>query len=115
MVALVGNKIVGTIEYGPASDLICHCTNHAFKEMIEIGTVLVHPDYQRMGIGNLLLNKMFFTLQNRGIKEFCLDSGYISAQKIWKKKFGDPNYLLKDYWGEGFDHMIWRVKISDSR
>ncbi len=115
LIALVGNKIIGSIEYGPASDLICNCTNNAFKGLKEIGTVFVHPDYQRMGIGNLLLNKMFFTLQKRGIKEFCLDSGYISAQKIWKKKFGDPDYRLKDYWGEGFDHMIWRVKISDSR
>lgn len=51
---------------------------------------------------------MFLTLQNRGIEEFCLDGGYTYAQKIWKKKFGEPNCLLKNYWGEGCDHMIWR-------
>jgi hypothetical protein len=56
---------------------------------------------------------MYLTLQNRGIEEFCLDSGYLSAQKIWRKKFGEPDYLLKDYWGEGYNHMIWRIKVRD--
>lgn len=113
LIALDDYKIIGSIEYGPASDLICHCTNNNFKELIEVGTVFVQPDYQRMGVGNLLLNTMYFTLQSKGIEEFCLDSGYISSQKIWKKKFGDPNYLLKDYWEKEHDHMIWRIKISD--
>jgi GNAT superfamily N-acetyltransferase len=113
LIALYGDKIIGSIEYGPASDLISNCTNNAFKKLIEVGTVFVHPEYQKMGVGNLLLNKMYLTLQNRGIEEFCLDSGYLSAQKIWRKKFGDPDYLLKDYWGEGYNHMIWRIKVRD--
>ncbi|HWO95274.1 MAG TPA: GNAT family N-acetyltransferase [Bacillus sp. (in: firmicutes)] len=113
LIALDGDKMIGSIEYGPSSELISKCTNHALKHLIEVGTVFVHPDYQRKGIGNLLLNKMYLTLQERGIEEFCLDSGYIGAQKIWKKKFGNPAYLLKDYWGEGYDHMIWRIKIND--
>ena len=113
LIAFDGNKIIGSIEYGPASELISECTNNTFKELIEVGTVFVHPNYQRIGVGNLLLNKMYLTLQNKGIEEFCLDSGYISAQKIWRKKFGEPDYLLKDYWDEGYDHMIWRIKISE--
>jgi hypothetical protein len=56
---------------------------------------------------------MYFTLQNRGIEEFGLDSGYASAQNIWKKKFGEPDYLLEDYWDESYDHMIWRIKVID--
>lgn len=113
LIALEDSKIVGTIEYGPVGDLINSCTKGALKELVEVGTVFVHPDYQRQGIGNLLLNAMYHTLVNRGIEEFCLDSGYTNAQKIWKKKFGQPDYLLKDYWDEGNDHMIWRVRISD--
>lgn len=53
---------------------------------------------------------MYCVLRNKGIEEFCLDSGYTSAQKIWKKKFGEPDYLLKDFWGAGYDHMIWKIK-----
>ncbi|PEA55102.1 GNAT family N-acetyltransferase [Bacillus pseudomycoides] len=107
------NKIIGTIEYGPASELINSCTNKVIKDLPEVGTVFVHPNYQRRGIGNLLLNVLFLTLLSRGIKEFCLDSGYKNAQKVWEKKFGEPDYLLKDYWGDGFDHMIWKRCVHD--
>lgn len=113
LIALDGARIIGTVEYGPASDLIRRCTDNAFNDLIEVGTVFVDPDYQRKGIGNLLLDKMYLTLSIKGIEEFCLDSGYRSAQKIWKKKFGDPDYLLEDYWGGGYHHMIWRLKIDD--
>ncbi|MGV3464916.1 MAG: GNAT family N-acetyltransferase [Heyndrickxia sp.] len=107
------NKIIGTIEYGASSELINVCTNGELKDYVEIGTVFVHPEYQKRGVGSLLLNVMFITLESKGIKKFCLDSGYSTAQKIWKKKFGTPDFLLKDYWGIGSDHMIWKKKTSD--
>ncbi|WP_368505997.1 GNAT family N-acetyltransferase [Alkalihalophilus sp. As8PL] len=113
LIALDVDKIIGSIELGPVSDLISACTNNKFKELLEVGTIFVLPDYQRRGVGNLLLNKMYFTIQQKGIDEFCLDSGYINAQKIWKKKFGEPDYWLKDYWGKGYDHMIWKIRVSD--
>lgn len=112
MIAVANNKIIGSIEYGPASDLIGNATNNTFKQLNEVGTVFVHPDYQKRRVGNLLLQAMYSALQSKGIEEFCLDSGYVNAQKIWRKKFGAPDYLLKDYWGEGLDHMIWKVKVS---
>ncbi len=112
LIALHGKKIVGTIEYGPTSELIKQCTNDVLKELNEVGTVFVHPDYQRQGIGNMLLIKMYVALRNDGIEEFCLDSGYTSAQKIWKKKYGVPDFLLEDYWGKGVHHMIWRIKLE---
>ncbi|MEK5522868.1 MULTISPECIES: GNAT family N-acetyltransferase [Heyndrickxia] len=113
LIALERNRIVGSIAYGPSNELINRCTEGAYKNIFEIGTVFVHPDYQRKGIGNILLNSIFFTLHHKGVEEFCLDSGYKNAQKIWKKKFGEPNYLLKDYWGKGSDHMIWRRHMKD--
>ncbi|MFC7783430.1 MULTISPECIES: GNAT family N-acetyltransferase [unclassified Rossellomorea] len=108
-----GTDIMGTIEYGPASELIRTCTDGALNEIYEVGTVFVHPDYQGRGVGTLLLNVMFLTFLNRGIQEFCLDSGYALAQKIWKGKFGEPDYWLKDYWGIGSDHMIWKKSMND--
>jgi GNAT superfamily N-acetyltransferase len=113
LLALDGDKIIGTIEYGAASDLICKCTDNALKKLHEVGTVFVHPTYQRMGIGNVLLKKIIETMHSKRIEEFCLDSGYVSAQNIWKKKFGDPAYLLENYWGEGYHHMIWRIKMEN--
>lgn len=55
---------------------------------------------------------MYVTLRNHGIEEFCLDSGYTSAQKIRKKKYGVPSFLLENYWGQGVHHMIWRIKLE---
>jgi GNAT superfamily N-acetyltransferase len=107
------DKIIGTIEIGPASTLINSCTGGVLKDLYEIGTVFVLTEYQRKGIGSLLLNTMFLTLLGKGIKEFCLDSGYKNAQKIWKKKFGEPSYVLKDYWGASIDHMIWKKSLHD--
>jgi len=107
------NKVIGTIEYGPVSELIIRCTDNVLQGLYEVGTVFVHPDYQRKDIGNLLLNVMLLTLLSRGIQEFCLDSGYTNAQMIWKKKFGEPDYLLKDFWGKGSNHMIWKRFIND--
>jgi GNAT superfamily N-acetyltransferase len=112
LIALAENKIIGTIEYGPASKLIQDCTNGELGNHVEVGTVFVLPDYQRQGTGNRLLGEMLQTLKGRGILEFCLDSGYKNAQTIWIKKFGEPDYLLKDYWGQGQDHMIWKVLTS---
>ncbi|PEC22072.1 GNAT family N-acetyltransferase [Bacillus cereus] len=107
------DKIIGTIEIGPASTLINSCTSSVLKDLYEIGTVFILPEYQRKGIGSLLLNAMYLTLLSRGITEYCLDSGYKKAQSIWTKKFGKPSYVLKDYWGESNNHMIWKKSLHD--
>ncbi|MEF7654941.1 GNAT family N-acetyltransferase [Bacillus thuringiensis] len=102
------DKIIGTIEVGPASTLINSCTGGVLKDLYEIGTVFILPEYQKKGIGSFLLHTMFLTT------EYCLDSGYKKAQSIWTKKFGEPSYVLKDYWGESSDHMIWKKSLHDT-
>ena len=113
LIAKDDDKIVGSIEYGPSNELIVSCTNGKLKELPEIGTVFVHPDYQNKGIGSRMLNLIFMELKKNSIKEVCLDSGYKSAQKTWINKFGNPEYHLKDYWGEDSDHMVWRISVED--
>lgn len=113
LVATIDEMIIGTIAHGYPNDLIKEYTYGELSNMQEIGTVYVHPGFQQQGIGNLLLSKMFEILKEKKIEEFCLDSGYKSAQKIWRKKFGEPKYLFKDFWGDGADHMIWRLKLID--
>ncbi len=113
LIAKDKDQVVGSAEYGPSNDLILSCTNGELKEVKEIGTVFVHPDYQRKGIGSKMLISLFLEMRRDGIEEFCLDSGYKIAQRIWIKKLGKPQYHLKNYWGEGADHMIWRKKIED--
>ncbi|NRD80050.1 GNAT family N-acetyltransferase [Bacillus sp. BRMEA1] len=108
------HKIIGTIEYGPVSDLIINASNGQLKDCVEIGTVFVDVAYQKQGVGTLLWNVMYITLQSKGMKEFCLDSGYSNAQKIWTKKFGKPDYVLEDYWGNGYHHMIWKRRTDEA-
>ena len=112
LIALTKNKIIGTIACGNANELIQECTNGALRDTIEIGTIYVLSEYQRQGVGNKLLAEMLKTLMTREIQEFCLDSGFKTAQTIWKKKFGEPAYWLKGYWGQGQDHMIWKIPTN---
>ncbi|WLD93794.1 GNAT family N-acetyltransferase [Alkalihalobacillus sp. AL-G] len=111
LIAKEAGGIVGCIEYGTANELILSNTNGKFEDIPEVGTVFVHPEYRRQGIANKILHAMYNMLHEKGIEEFCLDSGYTIAQQVWKKKFDEPDYLLKDYWGEGLDHMIWKIPI----
>ena len=113
LVACDQEKIVGTIVCGPCSTLINECTGGKLKGVMEIGTVYVLPKYQKKGIGTLLLNAMYIVLLSNRVEAFCLDSGYKSAQLVWHKKFGQPDFIIKDYWGEGFDHMIWYRRLDD--
>lgn len=108
------DAIIGSIEYGTANELMNTCTNHELEGMLEFGTVFVHPEYQRQGIGPLLLYSLFQELNNHAVKEICFDSGYKTAQKIWCKKFGSPQYFLENYWGEGSHHMVWRLNVRES-
>lgn len=113
LIGLLDNNIVSCIEFGPSNALIREATDGELRDVVEIGTVFVHPDYQQQGIGSLMLNVMYLTLLNKGMTEFCLDSGYSRAQKTWKKKLGEPDYVLQDHWGSGADHMIWKRRLAD--
>jgi len=113
LIALLDGEVIGTAEYGTPNEIIRDLPGDPYKELVEIGTVFVHPEKQGRGIGSQLLHALFITLKEHGIEEFCLDSGYTKAKLIWRKKFGDPAHILKDYWGPGFDHFIWHVKIHE--
>lgn len=113
LIASLDGEVVGSIEYGPCNELLNKCTDNAFSHLMEIGTVFVHPSYQRKGIGNTLLKAMFKEMHKEGHEEVCFDSGYPSAQKVWVSKFGTPEYFLEDYWGEGAHHMVWRLNIAE--
>jgi GNAT superfamily N-acetyltransferase len=113
LLAEAEGKLIGTVEFGQASELIMDGTNREYSDLFEVGTVFVHPDYQGQGIGSRLLGGLYPVFHEKGIEEFCLDSGYKRAQEIWKRKFGQPAVVMKDYWGDGAHHMIWRPRAED--
>lgn len=112
LVAQCEGRIAGTICHRPCSDIITDCADRDTKDMHEIGSVYILPDFQGKGIAKLLLNAMYITLSAKGFNEFWLDSGYNIAKNVWQNVLGEPTIKKKDYWGEGIDHHLWYRKLS---
>ncbi len=109
LIARRDDRIVGTIAYGPPNHMILKYSNIAVATVPEIKSVYIHPDYQRQGIGTKLLMTVVDILRDRGFTQFCLDTGYKSAQVYWQKKLGPPLVTIADYYSDGTAYMIWVV------
>ncbi|MDK8189117.1 GNAT family N-acetyltransferase [Paenibacillus sp. UMB7766-LJ446] len=105
--------VVGTISYGPCGEEIQECTNNQLNRIGELGSLYVLPEVQGQGIGSALIQALATELQRRKITQFCLDSGYRTAQQKWQRKFGEPYAVAKNFWGEGSDHMVWLCEVKD--
>ena len=110
-VAKIDDNVIGTISFGTCGNDIKKCTNNQLDTIGELGSLYVLPDYQCKGVGSALIYTMIEYLHKLEIKQFCLDSGYRGAQKRWLRKFGEPYKVVKDYWGENNDHMIWLCEV----
>lgn len=106
------SKIIGTSAFVPSGHLIYDHVPE-LKTVMELGSVLIDPDYQNKGIGTKLVDKTILELKKR-YTEFCLDSGYKIAKKIWSKRFGEPIKILEDFWSPGADHYIWHIKFPST-
>lgn len=113
LTAKLDGRIIGTIEHGEANETIRSVGDPELNKLQEVGTLFVLPEYQGCGVGNKLIHGISQRLVKLGKSKFCIDSGYITAQKIWTKKYGAPTYFMKDYWGPGGDHMVWVIGLED--
>ncbi len=102
----IDHTICGVIAYGNAGELI---TNHLAipADIPEIKSVMILPEYHHQGLGSIIFEKVITNIKEAGLNGYCLDCGYRCSQGFWIKKLGDPDVCLKDFWGEGYDHMIW--------
>lgn len=112
-VAKQQNQVVGIISYGPCGEDIRACTQEALAHLGELGSLYVLPDHQNQGIGSLLIQTVAQELSVLGIDQFVLDSGYQSAQELWKMKFGTPWIQIPDYWGPNMPHCVWLCQTSE--
>lgn len=112
LIARVENKIVGIMGFGSPGKEIRKNYMIDFENIPEIKNAYILPDFQRKGLGTQLFEKLKDVLVERGIKEFVLDSGFVSAQVYWKKKLGKPVVLVKNYWGDGTDYLIWHSNLQ---
>ncbi|MGF9697975.1 GNAT family N-acetyltransferase [Paenibacillus sp. MABNR03] len=113
LLAKWGNSVVGTISYAPCGEEIRILSENRLNHIGELGSLYILPEAQGQGIGSMLIQALATELQKRGIQQFCLDSGYRTAQKKWQRKFGQPYAVAQNYWGEGTDHMVWLCDVKD--
>jgi GNAT superfamily N-acetyltransferase len=79
-----GDFIVGTID----NRIVCMgAFRKVSKTTAEIKRMRVHPDYQRKGLGQLILDKLEEKARQLGYTELCLDTTtkQVPAQKLYKK------------------------------
>jgi len=113
LVAEIDGKLIGSISYGPAGHAIIECSEGKYSDEMEIGGVFIHPDYQGKGLCQYLMNSIYLTMIGQGYKGFVLDSGYKTAQRIWRHKYGEADIFVKDYWDIGVGHMVWKIEFDD--
>ena len=104
-------KIVGVIACFPVSKTIKQNVTECTNDDTEIGCVYIHPEYQKKGIGLLLYNEMNEYLKRIGIRKCYLSAGFITSQNYWKKKLGEPQFILENMWGNGFHELVWKIII----
>ena len=113
LIAKLSDQVLGTIAFGAPNSIVRNHLKLEDLKIPEVKSVYVLPGFQGKGIGSLLLKVMLRLLKDKKINAFYLDSGYRKAQQFWKRKLGDPTWLLPDYWPGGNPHMIWHKRVDD--
>ncbi len=114
LIACYNDRILGTIAYGEPNQLINNQIKTIKNKFIpEIKSVYILPNYQKKGIGSILLKNILLELNKQKIEEFYLDCGYKEAQYFWIKRLGKPNRILNDFWRKENHHMIWYNNVEE--
>ncbi|MDR3630897.1 MAG: GNAT family N-acetyltransferase [Desulfocapsaceae bacterium] len=100
--------ISGFISYGPIP-----LTENRF----DLYWIAVDPDSGRQGVGSLLLAAMEEQLGQAGSGHIYIDTssteGYARARAFYEKNGYDVVSLLKDFYREGDDRILYLKKFDD--
>jgi len=81
----------------------------------EINNAYVADDVRGSGAGKSLVKKLESIGLQRGYKELVLNSGpryKETGWEFWKRVYGEPVDVAKDYYGPGYDAMVWRKLLG---
>ncbi|MFH5881824.1 GNAT family N-acetyltransferase [Liberiplasma polymorphum] len=113
-IAKYENEIIGSIAYGIANGDILELSNNALSDMIEIGSIYVHPKFQGLGVSKHLIKYVLNILSIKNVRTFCLDSGYEKAQSIWYHLFKEPYLVSENHWSVNKAHIIWVCDVHET-
>lgn len=120
MVALIDNKIVGSIMYTVAK---LTSEDGEAKECLTFGPLAVDPDYQRRGIGKALIEKTFEKAVEMGYESVVIfghpsnyvERGFVSCKRV-NVCIGEDYFptamLVKVLAGSPFDGKRWYFEES---
>ena len=110
LIALDKTRIAGIAGIYPVKQLIMDNTNDISSHTLELGSVYIHPEYQKQGIAGNLVDRLIKRMASQGVGEYYLDCGYATSQEYWKRVFGKPIKTIENYFGENESYMIWKNK-----
>lgn len=95
------NKVVGFLEY------------EVLFDDAEIFMIAVHPDFQKKGLGKMLMEFCLKNLQKEGVKSVYLDVAANNTKAIdFYRKFGFYTvYIRKEYYRDGTDAYLMKKDI----
>ena len=83
---------------------------------IEITNAYLDRDLRGQHVGTKLVSYLELVAREQGNTEIVLNSGPRYARSgwpFWRKTYGDPVAIAKNYYGPRYDAMIWRKLLSD--
>lgn len=66
------------------------------------------------GVGRALLNHLEMKAGELGHTEIVVNSGpryMLSGWPFWRRMYGEPSAVAKDYYGPRYDAMVWRKTL----
>jgi ribosomal protein S18 acetylase RimI-like enzyme len=102
--AYVENKLIGFIFFSK---------NSLGKDVYELLWIVVDPDYQRFGIGSLLMEKFLEEMKKRGARLIILHTSehYLKAKKLYEKYNFKCEGKIKDFYSVGDSKEIWVLRF----
>ena len=81
--------------------------------VFELLWIVVDPDYQGLGFGDLLMNKFLEEVKKRNARLVVLHTSehYLKAKSLYKKYGFNCEGIIKDFYSPGDSKEIWVFKI----
>ncbi len=110
-----GRQAVGVMALRPLAPSMRQFAETA--RPVELTTACVMDSQRGSGVGRALVSHLETVAKERGHSEIVLNSGpryRATGWPFWRRLYGEPVAVAKDYYGPRFDAMVWRKILDNS-